>query len=396
MTTDRDLGGLRVAVGRTMKAEEGMRAGAPHLTPLEIRRQLPGSNHSRLLQLLHESGDLSRADLARAVGLTKATVSSLIAEMIREGLVVETRQRAVDGPGRPAVDLNIDRLNWLVAAVDLSPDRELRGALIDLAGNVHVRESIATEGALGDAALQKTIELIDRLILRADRRILGVGVCAPGTVDNEGRVLASHNLDWVGLPLKAEIERHTDLPTCVANDANAAALAERDLYASEEDLMLVKIGFGVGAGIITNGQLVQGSRFTAGEIGHVAVGGDGGPRCVCGREGCLEATLSLPRLAARVEESPEAARDGVLRDAGECLAIVLAPLVGSLGLEAVVVTGLVDPFVEPILSSTRDALRARLASEVVDSLDLRVSEVGDDLVLQGAMSLVASAVLGIQ
>lgn len=369
---------------------------AARLTPGQIQKELPGSSHARLLQLLHEQGDRSRADLARAVGFTKATVSSLIAELIDEGLVVETRQRPVDGPGRPAVDLNIDRANWRVVAVDLSPDHELRGALIDLNGTVHARSSIATEGALGAAAMRKAIELIDRLRDESERRVLGIGVCVPGIVDGEGRVLASHNLDWVGLPLQEEIEAHTGLPTCVANDANAAALAERDLHGAGRDLMLVKVGYGVGAGIIANGELIQGSRFTAGEIGHVAIGEGDGLACVCGRRGCLEATLSLPRLQARIAAAePDGDRAEVLRDAGDRLGVALAPLVGALGLEVVIITGLPDALAGQVLSAARVALGFRLTEELFDSLELRATDLGDDITLQGAVMLVITRVLGI-
>lgn len=366
------------------------------LSPSDLRNELPGSNPARLLKLLYEEGDLSRADLARAVGLTKATVSSLIAEMIEQGLVIETRHRTVDRPGRPAVDLNIDYANWTVIAVDLSADHELRGALVDLKGTVYACESMPTGGALGGAALRMAIELVDRLRERADRRILGIGICAPGIVDANGRVLASHNLDWVGIPLQKEIEQHTGLPTCVANDANAAALAERSLQGRDTDLMLVKIGYGVGAGIIANGKLILGSHFAAGEIGHVAIGEGVGPLCVCGRRGCLEATLSLPRLEARLQSaSSDDERVDVLSDAGHRLGIALAPLVGSLGVEAVIVTGLPETYTAPMLSAVKDALRPRITEELLESLDLRTSRLGDDIMFQGAVILVLGAVLGI-
>ncbi|MGM1018334.1 MAG: ROK family transcriptional regulator [Actinomycetota bacterium] len=369
---------------------------APRLTPLEIRQEIPGSNHARLLQLLYQQGDLSRAELARAVGFTKATVSSLVAEMISEGLVVETRQRAVDGPGRPAVDLNIDRQNWCVVAVDLSPDHEMRGAVIDLTGTVHARASVKTDGALGDAALDKTIQLIDELRGLTDRRLLGIGICAPGIVDLSGRVLASHNLGWSGLPLQDVVETHAGLPTCVVNDANAAALAERDLQGFQDDLILVKIGFGIGGAIIANGTLIHGPRFTAGEIGHVAIGDGDGPLCVCGRRGCLEATMTLPKLEAQLREaSSEDERATALHAGGYRLGIALAPLIGSLGIEAVVVTGLPESIAPPVLRSVREALAPRLTEDLLAALNLRTTQLGDDITLQGATILVMTRVLGI-
>jgi predicted NBD/HSP70 family sugar kinase len=364
------------------------------LTPLEMSREIPGSNHARLLQLLYEKRDLSRADLARAVGFTKATVSSLIADMIQEGLVIETRQRSMDGPGRPAVDLNIDRSRWCVIAVDLSRVNEIRGALVNLAGEVQARAAIRIDGAMGEVAVERTLRLISELQDAGDRRLLGIGVSVPGIVDLDGRVIASHNLGWSSLPLRQRIEEQAGLPTCVANDANTAALAERNLPGFQDNLILVKIGHGVGAGIIVNGNLLHGSRFTAGEIGHVATGD--GPLCVCGRRGCLEATLTVPKIEAHLRTATSAeGRAEVLHSAGTRLAIAVAPLVGGLGLEAVVLADLPHEYGPLFVAAMRDALKPRLTEDLLSTLQLRTSSLGDDIELQGAVFLVLSRVLGV-
>lgn len=254
-----------------------MRDGATAPTsPIDLQREFPGTNSARLLRMLYRNGNRSRADLARAVGFTKATVA---------------------------------------------------------------RESVQRDGDTGDAALAKTKNLIDSLLARATRRVLGIGICAPGIVDPAGVVVASHNLGWWGLPLRREVLAHTGLPTEVENDANAAALAELDTVDDLDDLLLVKVGFGVGGAIIANGRLIHGPGFTAGEIGHVSIDGTG-PQCVCGRFGCLEATLAQPRLEATLRGvEGAAAREGVLEDAGRRLGVALAPLVGAFGMSSVVVSG---------------------------------------------------------
>lgn len=368
----------------------------PRRTPLEIRREIAGSNHARLLRLLYQNGDLSRADLARAVGFTKATVSALVAEMISDGIIVETRQRAVDGPGRPAVDLNIDRERWCVIAVDLAPDDVMRAALIDLNGRVIARASVLADGVLGDAAVDKTIQVIDDLRARSELRILGIGICAPGIVDVDGRVLASHNLGWTNVPLQKIVEEHTELPTHVANDANAAALAERDLEGFTSNLMVVKVGRGVGGAIVADGSLLHGGNFAAGEIGHVAIGDGEGPLCVCGRRGCLEASLSLPRLLAHLKAATsDRERAEVLEAGGRRLGMALAPIVGTLALEVVAVSGLPVDLATPILAAARVAMEPRLTPELLTALDLRISGLGEDVTLQGAVILVLTGVLGI-
>jgi predicted NBD/HSP70 family sugar kinase len=371
-------------------------AGTAGSEPLEIQRSIPGSNHARLLKLLYRRGNRSRADLARAAGFTKATVSSLIAEMLEAGLVVETRQRPVDGPGRPSVDLDLARTSWVVLAVDLSPDDEFAAALIDLGGAIRDRASVTLGGARGEDAFVMARELIDTLLARAEVPVLGIGVCVPGIVDLEGVVLASLNRGWVGLTLGARLSEHTGLPVCVANDANAAALAEREVTQGREDLMLVKVGSGVGAAIIANGQLLHGHRFSAGEIAHITTA-PGGPRCVCGRFGCLEATLSAPRLAAllRASDGSPDRRAEVLENAGHQLGGVLAPLVGALALTTVVVSGLPPSYADDLLAATRASLSGRIPPDLSAPLTLRGSDLGEDVMIRGAVILVLSGVLGI-
>lgn len=364
---------------------------------LQLQRQLPGSNQGLLLQLLHERGDRSRADLARAAGFTKATVSSLVLEMIDDRLIVETRRRPVDGPGRPAVDLNLDRTGWRVVAMDLSPDNGFTGAVLNLSGQLLFRVSGFGGPLQGDAAVSAAIDLADHLRANAGGPILGIGVSAPGTVDADGMVIASHNLRWSEVPLRRLLLERLQLPVCVENDANTAARAEYDLSESPTDLMVVKLGYGVGGGIIANGELIHGARYTAGEIGHIASGDAADHLCVCGRTGCLEAMLSLPRLNARLAEAiNERSWYDTLDTAGRALGNALAPIVGALGIEAIIITGVDDEVADRLLAAAHDAMRPRLTEDTWAALDMRVSPWGDDIALYGAVSLVRSGVLGVK
>ncbi|MEV7619199.1 ROK family transcriptional regulator [Microbacterium sp. NPDC089321] len=364
---------------------------------LRLQRQLPGSSHGRVLQLLVAEPDQSRADLARAAGFTKATVSALVMDMIEDGLVVETRRRAVDRPGRPAVELNFDWSAWRILAMDLSPAEGFTGAVLDLAGGVHHRVAGFGGPVKGDDAVQAAIDLAHELSDTVDVGILGVGVSAPGTVDADGVILESHNLRWSQVPLRDIMLRELQLPVCVENDANLVALAEYALSPEPTDLMAVKLGYGVGGGIVANGQLIHGSRFTAGEIGHIASGDDADAPCVCGRVGCLEATLSLPRLHLRLSGARDAEeRAGILDAAGRMLGNALAPVVGALGIEALILTGVNDAIAGPLLAAAREAMRPRLTDDAWSSLDMRVDAMGGDIVLRGALSLVTAGVLGLR
>jgi predicted NBD/HSP70 family sugar kinase len=370
--------------------------GALRTTGKVLPEYARGHNRSLVLQMLYRNGGQSRADLARASDLTKVTVSDLVAEMLAEGLVVETRQRTSNGPGKPAVELDIARDRWQVIAVDLSDSEVFEGAVLDLDGGVIDRVSAPRNGATGTLALETAYELVDDLRARATAPVLGIGVGSPGVVDLDGVVLSAPNLGWVNVPMRAALTDRTGLPVHVANDANTASLAEHSFGGATHDLLLLKVGHGVGAAVIANGRLVHGRRFAAGEIGHVVVGHDAGPLCACGRYGCLEAWMAVPRLEARLAEASGAdAAEEVLRESGRRLGAALAPVVGALGLTDVIISGPAHLLDGVLLDAAREALKSRLLPDFFDGLEFRLTEQGPDIVLRGALVLVLAGVLGI-
>ena len=182
----------------------------------------------------------------------------------------------------------------------------------------------------------------------------------------------------------------------VANDANAAVLAEYTFGGSGDDVLLVKVGRGVGSGLLASGQPMRGAHFAAGEIGHVTIGTDGGPVCVCGKVGCLEAWLAVPALTARLAAaSDEDERVGILRDAGERLGIALAPIVGVLDVSEIVLSGPPELLDGPLAQATVETLRARTLAEFHDGVRVRMTEQGQDIVLRGAAVMVLSGQLGV-
>lgn len=353
-----------------------------------------GHNRSLVLQTLYSSGAMSRADLARATGLTRVTISDLIAELIGEALVVEQGTRDEARPGKPATLVDIDRAGFRILGIDLSAHDAFRGALLDLDGGIHDRISVLRDGATGEAAVAKVVALARDLVARATVPILGVGIGSPGVVDLAGIVLTAPNLGWHDLPLQERLAAELGLPTLVANDANVAALAEHSFGDALSDTMLVKVGNGVGAGLIVGGTLLSGSRFSAGEIGHVVVGTDGGEECACGKSGCLETWLAIPRLEARIAANP-GGRDDILARAGERLGIALAPVVGALDLAEVVLSGPAHLLEGPLARAALDTLRSRTMAELHGDLALRSSALGEDIVMRGAAAMVLSGRLGV-
>ncbi|MFF2494487.1 ROK family protein [Agromyces sp. NPDC058064] len=382
-------------------------AGAPIFTRSRALRPtgkvLPeharSHNRALVLQTLYSSGAQSRADIARETGLTRVTVSDLVAELIAEGLVVELGQREDARPGKPATLIDVARDAFQIIGLDLSEHEVFRGAVTALDGTIAERAELALGGATGEAAAQLVEQLVDRLLALATIPVLGIGVGSPGVVDPHGVVRSAPNLGWVDLPLQERLAARTELPVHVANDANVAILAEHG-ETLLDDLLLVKVGHGVGAGLIVGGRPVIGGGFAAGEIGHVVVGTDGGPRCACGKDGCLEAWVAEPRLTAQLEaigavDDADDARDEILREAGRRLGIVLAPVVGALNLTEVVLSGPAELLDGAFHEATVDTLRKRTMAELNRDLRLRMSEQAEDIVLRGAAVMVLSGQLGV-
>ncbi len=352
-----------------------------------------GHNRSLLLQTLFHQGAMSRADLSRETGLTRVTISDLVAELIADGFVVEKGIRESSGPGKPAILVDLDRDGHRIVGIDLSDSDSFIGAVLTLDGSIVARREVALPAA--DDVVATVVELARELVADSHAPVLGIGVGTPGVVDDHGVILTAPHFGWAGFDLEGALQSALGLPVLVANDANAAVLAEYTFGGAGDDVLLVKVGRGVGSGLLAGGQPMRGSRHAAGEIGHVTVGTDGGPLCVCGKVGCLEAWLSVPALTARLSAASAKAREGILRDAGERLGIALAPVVGVLDLSEIVLAGPSELLDGPLAEATVETLRTRTLAQFHDGVRVRMTEQGQDIVLRGAAVMVLSGQLGV-
>ncbi|GLY33035.1 ROK family protein [Kineosporia sp. NBRC 101731] len=352
-------------------------------------------NRSLVLQSLYSDGPQSRADLARVTSLTPVTIGALVSELISEGLAVELGPRAGARVGKPATMVGFDPSAAHIVSVDLSRDVMFHGAVLDLAGTVLATAEAPRDGRLGEGAAQVALDLARELVEKAGRPVLGIGVGSPGVVDPEGTVLSAPNLGWSGMPLARMLNESLGRPVHVANDANAAALAEHSFGgATRSGVLVLTVGLGVGAGILLDGALVRGDRFAAGEIGHLIIE-EPGPPCACGRSGCLESMLSVPRLRARLADLPETERQQAISKAGTSLGIALAPVISTLDLGEVVLNGPPDLLGGAFLEAAATAVRRRVLPVVGHALELRLSTLHENAVLLGSAVLVLSGELGV-
>jgi predicted NBD/HSP70 family sugar kinase len=367
------------------------RAGGKAL-PEDTRRH----NRGMVLGALFRSGPQSRADLARSTGLSRVTMSDLVADLLAEGLVEELGRPEDQTIGKPATLVGIVPDARHILCLDLSDEEHFQGAIVDLAGKIVERRTVRRRARTGGAAAALVVGLAQDLLAASDRPVLGVGIGSPGVVDDEGTVVEAARLRWHDERLGADLAQRLPVPVHVTNDANAAALGEYTFGgATGKSMILVKIGQGVGAGLLIDGQLFLGDRFAAGEIGHVVLDERGDP-CTCGRRGCLETAVAAPRLRERLDGSAAKTRTAILRAAGTKLGLALATIVSALNLHEVVLSAPSDLSSEAFRAAAYDAIRRRTMPAVGDHVDLRYGALGEDDVLLGAAVLVLSSELGVQ
>ena len=383
-------------------------------------RQTRRSNEQLVLRTVYEGGSLSRADVARATGLTRTTVSGLVESLIEDGLVVEVGTGPSTG-GKAPILLQVPAGARQLIGVDVDRD-ELSGAVVNLRGEVCMRESRSLAGRDGMAAVRELESLVVSLIEAADRPLVGVGVGTPGLIAQPaGTVRWAVGLDWHDIPVGERLAALTGLPTVVVNDSQAAAMAEwafgRDDTFSA--MVVVKVGEGIGAGIIIDGRIYTGDDSGAGEIGHTRVT-DEDVSCRCGGTGCLETAAGLRAVLERAERlastrpasvlagaavthdallaafrAGDATAREVVLDAARPVGRVLGAMISTLGARDLVLIGLMTDYGEPWLEAVRAEAHRSALPLLMERSRIRFGRTGDDAVELGAAAMLMTSELGL-
>ncbi|HEX8628928.1 MAG TPA: ROK family transcriptional regulator [Catenuloplanes sp.] len=320
------------------------------------------TNLAVVLRYVRAHAPCSRADIAATTGLNKATVSSLVADLIDRRLVRETglTERRI---GRPATMLTLDGRPYAAIGVQVAADH-LTAVALDLAGE----QLLSWQRSFGGPTMSpgRAVSVIAALAARAatrvaaqGRRVLSLTVGVPGLVDGAGQVSSADHLGWRDLDLRAELRaalRDPGYDVTVDNDANLCVLAEYRFGANAGtgNLVCLTGGMGIGGGAVVDGLLLRGARGLAGQVGHLQLDA-AGPRCPCGRQGCFETLAGIPALVRRA--LPDAGIDGPLadlapevarlvaraREGDERTLAALAETGGRLGQGAAVLANLLNP-----------------------------------------------------
>ena len=389
------------------------------------RQQTKTHNQKLVLKTIYQQGQVSRADIARLTHLTRTTVSNLVAEIIDDGLVEEVGLEPSTG-GKPATLLSVVDDSRHLIGIDLA-NSEFRGGILDLRGRVKHRFNLPVNDRNGEAALDLAYELVDELVWSVTSPLLGIGIGTPGLIDaRRGVVRQAVNLDWQELRLRDLLESRYNVPVYIANDSQVAALGEYTFGQNSDtsNLVVVKVGRGIGAGIVINGHLYYGDGFGAGEIGHVMVTEDG-ELCRCGHFGCLETIVSSQAIIKQAQAIASNDSDSVLNQMADCpgaittetvlkaveagdpalrevvdragyyLSIAVANLVGVLNIQRVVIAGSVARLGQPLLEPIRREFKQRSMEMLANETRIELSRLEQDIVIQGAAALLLTQELGI-
>ncbi|MDX6677243.1 MAG: hypothetical protein QOE31_1295 [Solirubrobacteraceae bacterium] len=372
-------------------------------------------NRRELLDTLRRKGSASRAELARLTGLSRSTVSTLVADLQATGLVVEHEGPASGSrgtqQGRPPTLLTLDRSAGLVLGIDFGHET-VHVAIADLSRTILAERVRALDVDNSAArALDLAVRLADEVVAAAGvdgERILGVGVGLSGPIDiaagmiHAGKILPG----WAGVRPVDELAGRLGLRVHLDNDANLGALAEVTLGAGigARDAIYLMVSGGVGAGLILGGELYRGTGGTAGELGHVLVD-ESGPICRCGNRGCLEMMaggrailallrsshgddLTLDEVMALAEDGDSGARRAIA-DAGRVLGRSIAALVNAFNPELVIVGGAVSVAGDVLLDPLREAVHRYAIPSAAADVRITRGVLGERAEVLGALELAA-------
>ena len=376
-----------------------------------------GANRTRVLQALADFGPLSRADLARIMGVRRSTIGSIASSLIEAEILEESPDPPPAGVGKPPRPLWFGRHAGLSGAVFVR-DGVIETALVNARGDILRRAEDAFDpGAPGPLLEQQILAAARRVLSRYRGRLAGIGVAVPAVCDSAGgTIIACTPIPGlVDTSLPKTLQAWARVPVVLEDDTAALALGERWFGQGRgvRDFAVVQVGDGIGAAIVLGGHLLRGQRVASIEIGHTCVN-PAGEACRCGLRGCWETVASnrwlwrraeemgfagnagwdLERVAARATAGDGAAAQ-LLDEYSDNVAIGLANIVQLFSLDLLILHGDVARGGAPLLQRIQAAVARRSLRVLVDEVRVSLSALERDSGLLGAAATVMTGVLGI-
>jgi predicted NBD/HSP70 family sugar kinase len=367
-----------------------------------------------LFQLLRDGKARTRAELALTTGLARSTVAARIDALISSGLVGPAGEASSSG-GRPPSRFAFNPAARVVLAVDVGATH-VNIAVTDLGGKILTERRLVQDVADGpEAVLRRVVEEGKSSLAETGRTpgdLAGIGIGLPGPVEHATGMPVKPPImpGWDGFDVVRYVQRSLPVPVLVDNDVNIMALGERTAYWPEHDnFLFIKVATGIGAGIISSGELQRGANGTAGDLGHVRVPRGDDVLCRCGNYGCLEALASGPAVAQSLSLHGFQAKKGgdvlrlvaggnlqaiqALRQAGRDVGDVLATVVNLLNPSVIVIGGSLGQAGEHLMAGVREVVYRRSLPLATTHLRIGLSMAGDQAAILGASQMVTQHVL---
>ncbi|MCP8970516.1 ROK family transcriptional regulator [Ectobacillus ponti] len=364
-------------------------------------------NRASIISKIIEYGSISRAELAKVTGLNKATISVQAADLLEEGILIET-QPVHGGLGRRPIMLSIHRKAGYVLGVDLD-ENTATFALADLTASLLEVRSVQLKNASYPSVLQSLIDDVKAYQAKCDSSqygLVAVVIGIHGTVSKDETVRFVPKYQWRNKPLKLDVEAAVGIPVYIENNANLCALAEM-VYCDpqSQNLLSVSLYSGIGLGMMIDGKLLRGHHGYAGEIGHMIVVPDGRP-CSCGNLGCWEQYASehsfIKQLQSlkpdvspvRIQEwlrTKEAGTHQHMQELLRFLSIGLNNLINVYNPEVIVINSELLGFYAGAIPE----IQANLSSTISHYQELRLSTLGREACMKGACAFAIQRFLGI-
>lgn len=382
--------------------------------PVTPRHEPDARSAGALLQLLRDGAPRTRADLIRASGHARSTITCRVEELLAAGLIAPAGEASSTG-GRPPTTFAFMPRARLVLAADLGANHA-RFAVTDLASEILVEHAEEIDIADGPGpVLDRAKEVLMRLVEDLGRPladVAGMGVGLPGPVEySTGRPVKPPIMPgWDNCDVPEQLRGTFPGPILVDNDVNIMALGEHVArWPDIGDLVFVKVSSGIGAGIISDGALRRGALGAAGDLGHIAVPRSPQVQCWCGNEGCLEAVASGRAVATAMREDGadvqtaadvvekvrggDQAASSAVREAGRSIGSVLAGSVNLLNPSVVVIGGNVAEVGEHLLAGVREVVYSRSLPLATQHLRIVGSQTEGRAGVIGASQMVVQHVL---
>lgn len=375
---------------------------ARHNTIRDINKQI-------VLNYVRVRAPISRADIARETSLQRSTVSAIVDDLNRMGLIEDIGTGDSTGGRKPTL-LQLRTGTPVAIGVDVTP-RETTVVLADLAGNLLRTEEFPTSADI-EYMNKQIMEKVTGFVEEFPDADLEIGITVPGIADQtSGEVLYVPYFQWVNWDIGKRLSERTGLNVVIENDANAVALAE--LWFGDEEIrrtqnfIMVFVAEGIGTGIIIDGQVYRGEHGAAGEFGHMFVGADAPVDCSCGRRDCWEAHASEKALlyryqnsngtrkheAVNIEHLIGLAKNGekkaleILKLNAKYLGIGLSNLLIGFSPQAVVISGSITKAWD-IIEKELQGAGTRSIRQEVETARILPSSLGDRPSILGSISLI--------